>query len=237
MAKKYVKAYYDWVEQMEALSDSEKGRLFVAILKYARGESTENLSGSERIIFPSFKSQIDRDAKVYQTKVDNGRVGGLAKSSESNRTKAKSSESYQDKDKEQDKGIYTTTTTNARAEAFGDEEALAYRLSLDEIKQAAEGIGLPMESRDEQAVEMLYADYCKDWLLEAIKRVADRPKDKRSWGYIKGILKNWRENGGIDSPDRPPRTATPAPAKQVLAQQYTQREYSRDELNQLFEEV
>ena len=33
MAKRYVKAYYDWIEQTSALSDAEKGRLFIAILE------------------------------------------------------------------------------------------------------------------------------------------------------------------------------------------------------------
>ena len=60
MAKKYVKAYYDWVEQMEALSDSEKGRLFVAILKYGKTGTVKGLRGNERFLFPTFKAQIDR---------------------------------------------------------------------------------------------------------------------------------------------------------------------------------
>lgn len=58
----YVKAFFDWPEQMSALSDAEKGRLFVAILKYGETGEIPEMQGAERILFPVFKAQIDRDA-------------------------------------------------------------------------------------------------------------------------------------------------------------------------------
>lgn len=58
----YVKAFFDWPEQMSALTDAEKGRLFVAILKYGETGEIPEMQGSERILFPVFKAQIDRDA-------------------------------------------------------------------------------------------------------------------------------------------------------------------------------
>lgn len=58
----YVKAFYDWPEQMSALTDAEKGRLFVAILKYGETGEIPEMQGAERILFPVFKAQIDRDA-------------------------------------------------------------------------------------------------------------------------------------------------------------------------------
>ena len=58
----YVKAFYDWPEQMSALKDEEKGRLFVAILKYGETGEIPEMQGAERILFPVFKAQIDRDA-------------------------------------------------------------------------------------------------------------------------------------------------------------------------------
>ena len=58
----YVKAFYDWPEQMSALKDEEKGRLFVAILKYAETGEIPEMQGAERILFPVFKAQIDREA-------------------------------------------------------------------------------------------------------------------------------------------------------------------------------
>lgn len=58
----YVKAFFDWPEQMSALTDEEKGRLFVAILKYGETGEIPEMQGAERILFPVFKAQIDREA-------------------------------------------------------------------------------------------------------------------------------------------------------------------------------
>lgn len=58
----YVKAFFDWPEQMSALKDEEKGRLFVAILKYGETGEIPEMQGAERILFPVFKAQIDREA-------------------------------------------------------------------------------------------------------------------------------------------------------------------------------
>ena len=58
----YVKAFFDWPEQMSALTDAERGRLFVAILKFGETGEIPEMQGAERILFPVFKAQIDRDA-------------------------------------------------------------------------------------------------------------------------------------------------------------------------------
>lgn len=76
MARKYVKAYFDWIEQMSALSDAEKGRLFTAILEYARsGREPEN-SGREGLVFPTFKATLDREAEIAAINAENGAKGG-----------------------------------------------------------------------------------------------------------------------------------------------------------------
>lgn len=94
MAKKYVKAYFDWIEQMSALSDAEKGRLFTAILEYARsGREPEN-SGREGLVFPTFKATLDREAEISAIRSENGSKGGRpAKANESNQKQNKANES------------------------------------------------------------------------------------------------------------------------------------------------
>ena len=79
MATCYVKAYYDWIEQTAALSDAERGRLFIAILEYARSGLEPKLDGRESILFPVFKSIIDRDAKTSTSRSESGSKGGNAK--------------------------------------------------------------------------------------------------------------------------------------------------------------
>lgn len=115
MSKCYVKAYYDWIEQTAALSDAERGRLFIAVLEYARSGLEPKLDGRESILFPVFRATIDRDNKVAKTNAQNGALGGRgnkATESETKRNKATESETKptqekrhktQDKDKEKDK--------------------------------------------------------------------------------------------------------------------------------------
>lgn len=94
MAKCYVKAYYDWIEQTSALSDAEKGRLFIAILEYARsGREPEN-SGREGLVFPAFKATIDRENEISAIRSENGAKGGRpVKANESKQKQTKANES------------------------------------------------------------------------------------------------------------------------------------------------
>lgn len=100
MAKKYVKAYFDWIEQMSALSDAEKGRLFTAILEYARsGREPEN-SGREGLVFPTFKATLDREAEIAAINAKNGAKGGRPvkpNETENNRTKPTKTENNRKK--------------------------------------------------------------------------------------------------------------------------------------------
>ena len=110
----YVKAYFDWIEQTAALSDAERGRLFIAILEYARSGLEPKLDGREGILFPVFKTTIDRDNKKSQICAQNGKLGGRGnKASESQLKQNKANESEihnirhkteeKDKDKEKEK--------------------------------------------------------------------------------------------------------------------------------------
>ena len=61
MSKKYFCAYYSYLDSMETLTDEERGRLFTACLIYGKTGQVPDLPGHEKHVFPSFKSQIDRD--------------------------------------------------------------------------------------------------------------------------------------------------------------------------------
>ena len=106
MGKCYVKAYYDWIEQTAALSDAERGRLFIAILEYARSGLEPKLDGRESILFPVFQATLDRDNKISMINSKNGSLGGRgnkAPESEQKRNKAPESEQKPTKDKDKDK--------------------------------------------------------------------------------------------------------------------------------------
>ena len=107
MAKCYVKAFFDWIEQTAALEDDERGRLFIGILEYARSGIAPDLAGREAILFPVFKSQIDRDLENSAAYAENGKKGGKTKTSsqtEPKITKVKQTEPKRpNKEKEENK--------------------------------------------------------------------------------------------------------------------------------------
>ena len=85
----YVKAWCDWIEQTSALEDDEKGRLFIAILEYAKSGAIIELPGRENLLLPVFRAQVDRDFEVRDKLAQNGTKGGRVPKSKSKQTKAK----------------------------------------------------------------------------------------------------------------------------------------------------
>ena len=90
MGKCYVKAYYDWIEQTAALEDDERGRLFIAILEYARSGTVPDLRGRESVLFPVFRVMLDREEELSTERSANGSKGG--KQTQANSSKFKQSE-------------------------------------------------------------------------------------------------------------------------------------------------
>lgn len=120
MAKKYVKAYFDWIEQMSALSDAEKGRLFTAILEYARsGREPEN-SGREGLVFPTFKATLDREAEIAAINAENGAKGGRpVKPNETENNRTKPTKTENNRKKANETGQKPTNNTRHKTQDIG----------------------------------------------------------------------------------------------------------------------
>lgn len=113
----YLKIFLSWTEDTEALKDAEKGRLIDALVKYARGEeiAVSDLSGSERILFPMYRNQIDRDAQEYaalcEKRKEAGSKGGKQKLANVCKCK-QDKDKDKDKDKDEGEGEEDTTGTS-----------------------------------------------------------------------------------------------------------------------------
>lgn len=100
----YIKLFVDYLDAIEPLGDAERGRLFTALLEYARTGEAPQLGGNERFIFPMMKAQLDRDAAASAELSEK-----RAAASKSKQTKqlianaAIDSNCTQDKDKDEDK--------------------------------------------------------------------------------------------------------------------------------------
>lgn len=68
MAIEYFHAYHSYLKSIEPLNDTERGRLFTALLEYSSTGQVPDVRGNERFIFPTMKEQIDRDKQKYDAK-------------------------------------------------------------------------------------------------------------------------------------------------------------------------
>jgi hypothetical protein len=117
MGLSYVKVYYDLLEALETLSESERGRLITAMLQHARQDDVIPLTGGERYLWPMLRAQIDRDMDCYREisakRSEAARSGGRPSSSgekqlqakgiQKNQLHANTSNCNQDKDHDKDK--------------------------------------------------------------------------------------------------------------------------------------
>lgn len=90
-----------------------------------------------------------------------------------------------------------------RAREDGDDELVRNADQLDKVFDAAGAIGLT-KGVDLEKANLLAADYTAEWVLEAIHRASNGPKDAWCWRYIEGILRKWKQSGGIDETKREP---------------------------------
>lgn len=121
MAKqKFVCLYLDYLENWSHYSDAQVGKIVRAMLAYALTGEAPNLKGQERYIWPSVKSQMDRDSEKYTSKCksnqENGKKGGRPKkqekptksdgfSEEPNQANKKENENENENKNENERGI------------------------------------------------------------------------------------------------------------------------------------
>lgn len=159
---KYLKVFTDFIDQIEPYSDAERGRLFTAMLEYARSSKEPAFKGNERFIWNSIKVSIDRDRETYD------RMAGRARSVAENRATSsgtrhrdeavrsrndivqKDNDIVQDKDKD-----YITPPTPSRGEERFTAFWKAYPRKVG--KEAAKKAFLKLKVTDAQLDAMLAA--------------------------------------------------------------------------------
>ena len=103
--------YHSYLQALEPLSDAECGRLLKACIQYSMTGEVPELRGNEKFLFPSWKSQIDRDRVKYNNKCEQNQGNALkrwhATACGGKRTHAKHAK---DKDKDKDKDNNTPHT-------------------------------------------------------------------------------------------------------------------------------
>lgn len=136
---KYLKVFTDFEEAIGPINDAEAGRLFRAMLKYARTGETPQFSGNERYVWPTAKLHIDREAAFCEKQRRNASKPNEAKliQIEPNETK-RSQTSQKDKDKDKDKENIITPLSFVRS--MGDRQRPDLDRSNDRLSLALERI-------------------------------------------------------------------------------------------------
>lgn len=99
---KYLKVFTDFANNLELLGDAERGRLFMAMLKYAESGAEPELKGNERFLWAVAKADIDRQRENYNKRCEtNKQIATNRYQSAPESTNR--NETYQDKDKEKTK--------------------------------------------------------------------------------------------------------------------------------------
>ena len=214
--RSYLKVYFDFDDKTEALSDAEKGRLLLAMYRYALTGEKPVLSGNERFLFATFKGEIDRDVAAYNTKIANGNLGGRPstekpnvteakpKETESNRTKPKETETPKNKNKEkeeEDLKESTLTGTKEKRKRF--------------LPPTVEKVAEYCKERNNGIDPQHFIDYyaARGWELKPGQKIKD-------W---RACIRTWEQR----------KSSTIVPIKQVSAQQYEQRQRSKSEWDAL----
>ena len=207
--RSHLKVYFNFEEDTQALNDSEKGRLLLAMVRYAKDGAESNLSGNERFLFPVFKAQIDRDIESYEIKVSNGLKGGRPKN--------------EDKPEETEENLKKPNETETNQEESKKTETP----KIEDRRQKIEDKRKKIEDSNRRFTPPTLAevrDYCQergnnvnperfiDFYSSKGWRVGNQPM--KDW---KAAVRTWEQRD----------SQKPVQQKTVVAQQYDQRDYSR----------
>ena len=200
--RSHLKVYFNFEEDTNALNDSEKGRLLLAMVRYAKDGTEANLTGNERFLFPVFKAQIDRDIESYEVKVNNGSKGGRPKTNEN-----------QEKPTETENNL----TESKKTETPKIEDR---RKKIEEKDKDKDNRKFVPPSVDEVRA------FCQERGNNIDPEYFIAYNENRNWTLSNGRkMKDWKlavitwEKNNFSKP------AQGAPRK-VVAQQYSQRDYS-----------
>ena len=191
----------EYLAKCAKLSDQEVGRLFRALMSYHATGIEPELAGRESIAFDFIKEDIDKTEKAYAAKCEKNRQNRLTTNvDERERTITNVDERAQNKNIKEKENIKETTLKGSK------EKPLA-RFTPPTVEEVASYCRERGNNVNAQRFVDFYA--AKGW------KIGQNPM--KDW---KAAVRTWEQRD--DSPARP--------AKVVSAQQYTQRQYTEDEL-------
>ena len=208
MAREFICLYFSWLETGVTLTDEEFGRMCRAGLQYGLNGTEPDLPGNDKILFPVMKWQVDRDVskfdEICQKRREAGSRGGKSKSKQSeanqaNATFAKQNEANQanatfakqnEANQANASNTKKNTKTNTKTTIISSSTATAESDISACVQAYEQNIG-PIARAAFDDISRQLTDLPADLICEAIGEAA--LNNKRSWNYVKAILKRCRE--------------------------------------------
>ena len=208
----YLKVWTNFRDVIQSLDDSEKGRLFDAMLLYAEtGEEPEAFTGNERVIWPVAKRDIDMAMQWRETCKVNGSKGGRPKTKQ-NPIKPIETQQNPNEPKEtlKEKKGNENKRNEMKSSFMDDDEATEIQHDHDRVFTAAEDAGFKMSNTVRARLIALYADHGLEKMLAGFNECASHGAP--TLAYLEAVLKG---------------TGKKKPQMKVLpAQDFQQRDYS-----------
>lgn len=198
MARAFLKVFFDFEERTEKLSETERGRLLVGMLHYAKTGEEPELTGNEQFIWPVFKGEIDKEIQSYEIKVANGSKGGRPpkepEESENNRNKPNKTENNRNAQEQEQEYEQEQEQEEERTDDDDDSRARAREAAVKNTFKVSVGrTGTPEEVSSLCGTASIYG-FGPEVTAEAL-RIAAGKGARSPVSYAKKILMEWEENG------------------------------------------
>ena len=227
MARAFLKVFFDFEERTEKLSETERGRLLVGMLHYAKTGEEPELTGNEQFIWPVFKGEIDKEIQSYEVKVANGSKGGRPpkepEETENNRNKPNKTENKRNAQEQEQEQEYEQEQEQEDEKTDDDDDSRARAREAavkNTFKVSIGRTGTPEEVSSICGTASLLG-FGPEVTAEAL-RIAAGKGARSPVSYARKILQEWSENNVKTWPD--------ACAYQVRKEAVT----GRNELAELF---
>lgn len=93
-------------------------------------------------------------------------------------------------------------TEDSGCETDENADLRAIAAAQEAVFEAMKDAGIAQSAKSLQWAERLIAEYSAEWVLEAINRMVGAPAAAQGLRYVEGILKRWKQNGGIEQSDQ-----------------------------------
>ena len=247
----YMQIFRDKKDTLLRIGDVSRGVLIGALVEYAvDGVEPEHLSDPVAdALWPIFRDMIDQSRRSLEMK-SNARKGKAASASEDNQTESDGnqnvsestrSESQPNQNESNGHIIKESRIKNqeSRTTRSNEREARARKPAPDVLSSLAPEVQTAFRDFVAMRVKMRkpMTDRAIALAVGKLLEVAGNDPAAQVAAINRTIEHGWQTFYPDDRPAQTARSGTIHPIKRVNAQQYTQREYTTEELDNLFEEL